>query len=370
MHVGVRRVILYYISQLKANGWNVEIGMPKSGKIYSGQLHFSKDEQNTSFMPEPYWSSNSNPAISVERISQNSEKISVKWSENIVNPDGYDVNVVTAPWICTLGVPPMPRVVGIVYDLVPNLLASGCLRFPNYINIYDFSQQHDLGFRYYLANADRVICISDSTRNDFLNLYRTAHKLQSIITDIPFEYDCDIPVANLDTQTVLLVNVLDWRKNLKTIEQVLLNTNKKTRFKLRVVGKERIDIKDALKFFTKMADLGIDVEWHRDVDDNVLKHQYSQASILLFPSIYEGLGLPILEAQANGVPVITSNGSSCAEINLNSDLCFESNDVDAMAESLTNILLGKANVMSGNNLKASLDRFLLPKQNPVKAFSL
>jgi len=264
----------------------------------------------------------------------------------------------------------MSRVVGIVYDLVPNLLASSCLRFPNYLDVNDFAVQHDIGFRYYLANADRVACISDSTRMDFLSLYRTANQVPSTVTDIPFDCNTTLPLAASNTRTVLLVNVLDWRKNLKNIEQVLTKAAKHATFKLRVVGKERIDVKDAHKFFSNMVSLGLDVEWHRDVDDDVLASQYAQASVLLFPSIYEGLGLPILEAQEVGVPVVTSNVSSCSEVNMNSTLCFDPNDVAGMADSIVKIIEGNANILTGEALRAALVDFLIPRRQPVELFTL
>ncbi|CAB3789242.1 hypothetical protein LMG28614_02831 [Paraburkholderia ultramafica] len=301
-------------------------------------------------------------------MGKTEQPFAVEWTSETINPDDFDVNVVTAPWICDLGVPPMPRVVGIVYDLVPNLLATACLRFPNELDVYDFARQHDLGFRYYLANAERVVCISESTRVDFMNLYRTADQVPSTITDIPFECQATT-LAGSATRTVLLVNVLDWRKNLKNIELVLTAAAKLTSFRLKVVGKERISINDALRFFSNMERLGLDVEWHRDIDDEVLASQYAQASVLLFPSVYEGLGLPILEAQEYGVPVITSNVSSCSEVNMNASICFDPSDVAGMTASLVDIVNGKSGVLSGASLKATLDKYLASNCRPVEAFT-
>jgi glycosyltransferase involved in cell wall biosynthesis len=50
------------------------------------------------------------------------------------------------------------------------------------------------------------------------------------------------------------------------------------------------------------------------VDEDDLPKIYNLADLLLFPSLYEGFGLPILEAQACGCPVLTSNVTSCPEV--------------------------------------------------------
>lgn len=298
------------------------------------------------------------------------ESYNIDWSKKEINTDDYDVNFVTAPWVCDLGVPPMQRVIGIIYDLIPNLLAVGALRFEQYIDVYDFALQHDKGFRYYLANADRVLCISDATRKDFLTLYKTACQLPSVLTDIPFgaiKYG-----KNLENKkpSVLLVNVLDWRKNLQVVQYVLERAATKVKFKLTVVGKERIARADAESFLSNMNDAGIEVEWLRDADDALLQQHYQSASLLLFPSIYEGLGLPILEAQEAGTPVISTNISSCPEVNMNPNLCFAPNDIKGMSEAVVNILNKDIAIVSGNELKKSLSIFLKKNQNPVDAFVL
>ncbi|MFM0608126.1 glycosyltransferase [Paraburkholderia sediminicola] len=368
LHVGVRRVILYYVGKLESRGWRVTFGAPKEGKIFLGHLRVGRKSASGQPSRAAYWSSRAGRNTADQPADRTEQPFAVEWTDETINPEEFDVNVVTAPWICDLGVPPMPRVVGIVYDLVPNLLATACLRFPNELDVYDFARQHDVGFRYYLANAERVTCISESTRVDFMNLYRTADQVPSMVTDIPFECSASELGAQA-TRTVLLVNVLDWRKNLKNIELILTAAAKLTSFRLRVVGKERISINDALRFFSNMEKLGLDVEWHRDVDDAVLADQYAQASVLLFPSVYEGLGLPILEAQEYGVPAITSNVSSCSEVNMNPSICFDPSDVAGMTAALKDIVNEKSDVLKGAPLKATLDRFLASHCRPLDVFT-
>ncbi|MFN3706047.1 MAG: glycosyltransferase family 4 protein [Thermoflexales bacterium] len=70
------------------------------------------------------------------------------------------------------------------------------------------------------------------------------------------------------------------------------------------------------------------------VEEADLPHLYRAAAVFAFPSLYEGFGLPVLEAMACGVPVVTSNTSSLPEVVGDAGLMVDPLDVDAMAEAL------------------------------------
>lgn len=61
---------------------------------------------------------------------------------------------------------------------------------------------------------------------------------------------------------------------------------------------------------------------------------YAGAAAFCFPSLREGFGLPVLEAMAHGVPVVTSAGTACAEVAGDAGLLVEPTDVDGMARAL------------------------------------
>ncbi|HEY4723760.1 MAG TPA: glycosyltransferase family 1 protein, partial [Anaerolineae bacterium] len=66
---------------------------------------------------------------------------------------------------------------------------------------------------------------------------------------------------------------------------------------------------------------------------------YNLARLLAFPSLYEGFGLPVIEAMACGTPVLTSNGSSLAEIATGAAWLIDPYDVQAMADGLTRLAI-------------------------------
>ena len=84
--------------------------------------------------------------------------------------------------------------------------------------------------------------------------------------------------------------------------------------------------------------LGQDVKLIGSVDDRDLPVLYSQASLFVFPSLYEGFGLPILEAMACGVPVISSDASSLPEVAGDAGLLVAPKDQELWTESIIQLL--------------------------------
>ena len=346
VHEGVRRVILYYIGALEDQGYLVELGTPAQGQIYPLFL------QDT--MDGAAWSDlgNTSPLSLVKEP---------------LNTSDFESIVITTPWVVARGLPALPGCIGLVYDLVPNLISAGCLRFSNQVGIYQFAYEHDLGFRYYLKHARLISCISESTRKDFLELYHPDRPDLEVTCNIPFVCSPEEAVDPTGA-TVLLVNALDMRKNLRNLPAILAKARKDTEFKVVVVAKERVPKPRVQEFFQALTRANIEFEWHKEIDDALLLEQYRKSTVLLFPSLYEGLGLPILEAQQAGVPAISSNISSCPEINMNVDLSFDPDDIDGMSQALVGILDKSRPCLRGEPLRLALTSHLESLTQPLKMF--
>ena len=169
---------------------------------------------------------------------------------------------------------------------------------------------------------------------------------------------------------MLLVNVLDMRKNLDGVAAILEKAGRQRPFRVIVVAKERVAPAKALGFFQRLDAAGIQYNWYRDVDDDCLAEQYRSSTVLLFPSYYEGLGLPILEAQQEGVPAISSDVSSCLEANVDPGLCFAPDDVDGMADALVGILDGTRAHRKGEALRRALHEHLQARPDVASVFGL
>jgi glycosyltransferase involved in cell wall biosynthesis len=81
-----------------------------------------------------------------------------------------------------------------------------------------------------------------------------------------------------------------------------------------------------------------DVVWPAWLSAAELEGLYALATLVVFPSLYEGFGLPVLEAMARGVPVATSNRASLPEVAGDAALLFDPEDVDAIRAAIERLL--------------------------------
>ena len=376
-HVGVRRVILHYARTLLARGDTLTLAAPDGqGGLVEGlaDLRLAAAPVGSAtaapVLLEPSWTSGERIYCPRETGSETAHQgIPIRWTNRPIRPEDHDHSLLTVPWLCTVPVPPTPRLSGIIYDMVPNLLSLGVLRMPLFAQVHAFAHEHHLGYQHLLDHAQRILCISASTEQDFRQLYRLGPQAPETLVDIPYVAP-DVPATEQrDTRMVLLVNAFDPRKNIANATRALLAAARHATFKVEIVGRERMAIEMVMETLNTLADAGLDVRWHRDASDPQLESLYHQAGVLLFPSLYEGLGLPILEAQAAGVPVVSSNISSCAEINLNEGLAVDADDPQAIEAALLDVLLARRTVLAGGALRTALDDFLARHSAPVAALT-
>lgn len=168
-----------------------------------------------------------------------------------------------------------------------------------------------------VQRADRVICISDVTKQEVLQFYdidpakvavvplaynrEVFHARSGEIATIPFD---DVPF-------LLYVGGRTHYKNFAGLAQAYSAWPRRRDVPLVVVGSPW------LKHETRMlADLGIETSVHllTGVNDNALAALYHRAAAFVYPSLYEGFGIPLLEAMACGCPVVASRIPSTVEV--------------------------------------------------------
>jgi len=198
--------------------------------------------------------------------------------------------------------------------------------------------------RHSIRRADYVIADSISTASGIQEHYQA--KLSSIGVVYPgapaFSEHIHSPGSadeKLPRKFFLCVGTLEPRKNLKTILQAfaLLDADRED-VGLVIVGNIGWKTKDAINL--------LETHRHRTrihlagyVNDARLSFIYQNALCLLYPSLYEGFGFPILEAMNYGVPVITSNVSSMPEVAGDAALLVDPNDDKGLADAMKKILV-------------------------------
>ena len=144
-------------------------------------------------------------------------------------------------------------------------------------------------------------------------------------------------------QYVLSVGTLEPRKNLQLVLRAFasLPPDVQERFPLVIVGMRGWLTSGLESIIEPLAGRGR-VRALGFVDDTELAHLYSGARMHVYPSLYEGFGLPPLEAMTSGTPVIVSNASSLPEVVGNAGFTVDSADVDGLKESMLQLIEDEA----------------------------
>jgi glycosyltransferase involved in cell wall biosynthesis len=126
---------------------------------------------------------------------------------------------------------------------------------------------------------------------------------------------------------------LQPRKNLLRLIDAVALVAREMSISLRVVGPDGFQanqIRDRLDGVTEVEITGY-------VSHEQLVAEYQRADVFVYPSLYEGFGLPILEAMASGIPVVTSTGGSLPEVAGDAALIVDPLDVVAIASAIHRI---------------------------------
>jgi glycosyltransferase involved in cell wall biosynthesis len=143
----------------------------------------------------------------------------------------------------------------------------------------------------------------------------------------------------LESKFILAIGSSDSRKNLETLVNAfaLLPENLQAEYHLAIVWTASVLATSISKI---IQDLGISqfVHFLFQVSNEDLVFLYNEASLFVFPSLYEGFGLPVLEAMACGTPVIAANTSSIPEVASDAALLVEARDTKGIAETMAQVL--------------------------------
>lgn len=180
---------------------------------------------------------------------------------------------------------------------------------------------YDLKFRYACERADHVVAISESTKRDIIYYYNIpAEKISVIYQSCHERYMQELANKTLlavrkkyqlPEDYMLYVGSITERKNLMGIVQAMAELPKDQRLPLVAIGRGG-SYKQKVVQYLKKQQLAKCVQFvAADFDD--LPAIYQGSSLFLYPSLYEGFGIPILEALFSRVPVITSQTSSLPE---------------------------------------------------------
>jgi glycosyltransferase involved in cell wall biosynthesis len=225
----------------------------------------------------------------------------------------------------------------VVHDLIP--FAPG---IPSLRRAWTIER---LSLRAAVARADALLCVSESTRRDLLARYPAA-AANSTVVPLAAGAVFGAPPSDTDVQRVrerhhlpasyvLSVGTLEPRKNLQRLVDAHAGLPERQRAEhpLIIVGPPGWDYEPLLQ---SVADT-TDVRLLGMVGDHDLAVLYASCTLFCYPSLYEGFGLPVLEALQSGAPTITSNVSSLPEVAGDAALYIDPRSVEDIRRALLDL---------------------------------
>lgn len=203
-------------------------------------------------------------------------------------------------------------------------------------------------FRYACRHADKIIAISESTKQDIIKYFGTPENkieviyqaIQPVFHTMQSQENAEntIQKYKLPKDYLLYVGAINSRKNLLGLVKALVLLPVDMRIPLVVVGNGRQYKEEVLKYAGQngISDRLIFINNLHAPEE--LQAFYQKAKIFIYPSFYEGFGLPVTEALLSKVPVITSGLSSLPEAG-GPDSCYVHPDrPEEIADAIENIL--------------------------------
>ena len=184
-----------------------------------------------------------------------------------------------------------------------------------------------------VLEADAVICISETTRQDVLRIYEIDSDSTYVVPLACSDFFRRLKQSGDDSETLtnqpflLYVGSRTHYKNFDRLIHAYSVWTYRKEVALVVVGNSWSADEEL-----RLAELGIRNHVHllTDVDDEKLCQLYNQAAAFVYPSLYEGFGIPLLEAMACGCPVIASHIPSTIEVAGECPIYFEPTEVDKL----------------------------------------
>jgi glycosyltransferase involved in cell wall biosynthesis len=254
-----------------------------------------------------------------------------------------------------------PDVIHDTYHFAPFLFLK---KFKKVITVYDITPilypethkisrifMHKYFFSPILKSSDKIISISENTKRDIIKHFKIPEDKIKVIplaanenfrkldenetSKIKSKYNINFPF-------ILYVGTLEPRKNIPNLLNAFYKIKKQQGIahKLVIAGGKGWKYNEIFETIEKL-NLQNDVIFTGYVPDEDLPGLYNAADLFVYPSLYEGFGLPPLEAMQCGTPVITSNTSSLPEVVGDAGIMVNPHDIGELANKMYEVLTNK-----------------------------
>ncbi len=251
--------------------------------------------------------------ISLVRSNARTFSLSEQWQLSVAALRRH-ADLLHSPYYVKPYLPALPSV-ATIYDAISAL-------YPEYLPSHRSRWIFDITMRLALATSRRVLTLSQCSREDLTRLYGTSPQ-KMVVTYLapdphyhPLERAACVPLRDkygLPEQFALYVGIDKPHKNLTMLLEAVGIARGHSDVRLVMAGAHDPRWPQAERTVARLG-LGDAVKMVRNVPEQEMPLLFNLAKCFVFPSLYEGFGLPPLEAMACGVPVICSNRSSLPEV--------------------------------------------------------
>ena len=242
------------------------------------------------------------------------------------------------------------KLVVTIYDFIPYI-------FKDYYLTSEEKRHRYLERLEIVRSADLIFSISEATRNDAIRLFNIPSKKIINIGIAPSDNYYKYPTSkthhinkirqkfSISGNFILTVSNLDHRKNLLSLLKAYTSLPKQllSQYSLVIVTnstpksvRENVDISNYLNSISNHNIIML-----YSITDEELCSLYNICDLFVYASLYEGGGLPVIEAMKCGAPVVASNSSSIPELVGRSDNLFSPTNIDEIAETIEKVLSNK-----------------------------
>jgi glycosyltransferase involved in cell wall biosynthesis len=218
------------------------------------------------------------------------------------------------------------------------------LRYPEYYPFID-RKIYRYKFSHACRVADKIIATSESTKQDIMTyfgtdpgkievVYQTCDPVFSVpVSDVKKAEICS--KYDLPEQFILSLGTIEKRKNVLSLIKAYFQEN--IAIPLVIAGKPTSYLNE-INEYLKDNPAGRRIIFRHSIKSDDLPALYQMASVFAYPSVFEGFGIPILEALYSGVPVITSNGSCFSETGGNAAMYCDPFDTTQLGKCISQVL--------------------------------
>ena len=215
------------------------------------------------------------------------------------------------------------------------------LRHPEFYHWID-TKIYAWKFRQTVREADHIIAISECTKRDIMELGNVDERKISVVYQSyapHFKNLNSLPSPLSSRKYILNVGTIERRKNILLAVKALALLP--ADLSLVIIGRHT-PYADEVKAYAEKHHLADRVIMLHGINNEQLPPYYANAETFVYPSVYEGFGIPIIEAISSGLPVVACTGSCLEEAGGPDTLYVAPNDVQGMAAGILQTLRGTA----------------------------